>query len=67
MRADPVRCNECGKFTIKFAGEGYDVTEAKNDKFILGRICKRCKILYIIPEFANYSVSYEELGVKAKK
>ncbi len=58
-RSNIVRCGKCLNPTIKLQGEGYDVDEAEHTVFLIGRTCKRCKIIYLNPKFENYTVKWD--------
>lgn len=55
-KAKPM-CPDCSNTMIKVGGEGYDILGKDHVKFVFGRICKRCKKIYINPEFCEYSIT----------
>lgn len=56
LRADPKKCTKCGKATKKADGEGYNTQNDELVKFRLGRICERCKIVYLNPNYTSYEI-----------
>ena len=55
-------CPNCSSRTIKASGEGYDTLAEEHIKYILGRICKKCKIIFINPKFKEYSLVVSSIG-----
>ncbi|MCJ8306529.1 MAG: hypothetical protein HRU07_05705 [Nitrosopumilus sp.] len=55
-------CPHCLSRMIKASGEGYDTLNEEHVKYILGRICKKCKKIFINPKFKEYSFIVSSIG-----
>lgn len=60
----PPKCGICDKRMIKVQGEGYDVPNVKSFRFVVGRYCKFCEKLYILPPFSNNVVLIKPEAMK---
>jgi hypothetical protein len=56
------RCPECVGRLIKFGGYVYQDQMGSNVSFHVGRICKRCNILYIDPKFEKSKIIFNKIG-----
>jgi len=56
------RCPECVGKLIKFGGYEYQDDRGSNVSFHVGRVCKRCNILYIDPKFKNNKIIFNKIG-----
>lgn len=52
----PKKCPNCLNFTKKADGQGYDGITDEHSSFRLGRICERCKIVYLNPNYSEYQI-----------
>ncbi len=56
------RCPECVGKLIKFGGYEYQNESGSSVSFHVGRVCKRCNILYIDPKFFNCKIIFNKIG-----
>ena len=61
------RCPECIGKLIKFGGYEYQDRTGMSVSFIVGRVCKRCNILYIDPRFKSHKVILHKIGGNNEK
>lgn len=55
-------CLNCNEPMIKFGGTKQDHDTGGTKSFVIGRICKRCGILYINPKYKDLKVIYHNVG-----
>jgi len=55
-------CPKCDGRLIKFGGYDWSVIKGQSYSFTIGRICKRCDILYLDPRFKVCKIIYSKLG-----
>lgn len=67
VRARIRKCTECGNPLIRFGGNEYDENEGHAIPFIVGRICKRCKILFISPNYKEHKIIVHKIGDNCEK
>jgi len=56
------RCPKCYAFLIRFGGQEWSNDLCQNVSFTIGRICKRCGLLYINPKFADCRIIFHDIG-----
>jgi len=61
------RCPECVGRLIKFGGYEYQNKTGMSVSFIVGRVCKRCNILYIDPKFKQFKLIFNNIGELGEK
>ncbi len=61
------RCPDCLGKLIKFGGYEYQDKSGQSFSFIVGRVCKRCSILYIDPRLKNFKVIFHKIGGNGEK
>jgi len=61
------RCPKCLGRLIKFGGYEYQDQRGQSFSFIIGRVCKRCSILYIDPRFKNFELIFHKIGGNNEK
>lgn len=55
-------CPKCDGKLIKFGGYDWSATKGQSYSFTIGRICKRCDILFLDPRFKVCKIIYSKLG-----
>jgi len=61
-RSQVRRCPECDGRLIKFGGHDWSVKRGQSYAFTIGRICKRCDILFLDPRFKVCKIIYSKIG-----
>lgn len=61
MRSNAVRCPTCKKYLVKIVGS-FDYVP-----FTFGRVCQKCKILYLNPSFKEYKHQFNIIGGDSEK
>lgn len=67
VRARIRKCTECGNSLIRFGGSEYNDNEGRAVQFIVGRVCKRCRILFISPKFKEHKIIVHKVGDNCEK
>ena len=57
------RCKKCGKYTIALKGEGYSGMSGfgHHENITAGWYCRKCKILYLNPNFKFNEIIYQNI------
>jgi len=67
LRANAVKCPECGKNLVKVVGEGFNVQDYEHYRFTVGRVCRKCKIIFLNPIFSEYKQQFSHIGEEHEK
>lgn len=65
-RAKAKKCPKCGIYLIRFGGAEWKYSGTAVS-FVVGRVCKRCKIFYINPRYEDFKIIYDKIGEKTNK
>ena len=66
-RTNVRRCPECIGKLIKFGGNEYQDKTGTYLSFTVGRVCKRCNILYIHLKFKDHKIIFNKIGGNVEK
>lgn len=61
MRSNAVKCPNCKKFLVKIVGVNDYIP------YTFGRICKKCKIIFLNPSFKEYKHQFSVIGEESEK
>ncbi len=53
-------------YLIRFGGAEWKYS-GTSVSFVVGRVCKRCKIFYINPRYEDFKIIYSKIGEKTNE
>jgi len=65
-RSRAKKCPNCGGYLIRFGGSEWKYSGTAVS-FVVGRVCKRCKIFYLNPKYEDYKIIYNKIGEKTNE